>query len=100
MPLASKQLLTANIKRDSVPWIPFTPYSEEVEMKYFKLDPVQGKIVLGMRFPPGLQLPTHYHTGPVIGYTMKGAWRYLEHDWVAYCEQNGREPQDLTSFDE
>jgi hypothetical protein len=24
-----------------------------------------------------------YHTGIVIGHTFKGAWRYLEHDWVS-----------------
>ena len=36
-----------------------------------------------MRFPPGVRLPTHYHTGIVIAHTIKGAWRYLEHDWVA-----------------
>jgi hypothetical protein len=26
---------------------------------------------------------THYHIGTVQGYTMRGHWRYLEHDWVA-----------------
>ena len=30
-----------------------------------------------------MRLPTHYHTGIVISHTIKGAWRYLEHDWVA-----------------
>ena len=33
--------------------------------------------------PAGLTLPTHYHTGIVIGHTIKGAWRYIEHDWVS-----------------
>src|SRR5438067_13698578 len=28
-------------------------------------------------------LGTHYHVGTVRGYTMRGHWRYLEHDWVA-----------------
>jgi 2,4'-dihydroxyacetophenone dioxygenase len=28
-------------------------------------------------------LGTHYHVGTVHGYTMRGHWRYLEHDWVA-----------------
>jgi hypothetical protein len=26
---------------------------------------------------------THYHVGNVHGYTMRGHWRYLEHDWIA-----------------
>ena len=32
---------------------------------------------------PGAALGTHYHVGTVRGYTMRGHWRYLEHDWVA-----------------
>ena len=32
---------------------------------------------------PGGVLGTHYHVGTVRGYTMRGHWRYLEHDWVA-----------------
>jgi quercetin dioxygenase-like cupin family protein len=83
MTVTAKEIVTANVKGDSVPWVPFTPYSEEVELKYFKIDPIHGEIVVAMRFPPGLRLPTHYHTGTVIGHTMKGAWRYLEHDWVS-----------------
>jgi 2,4'-dihydroxyacetophenone dioxygenase len=83
MAIANKEFATSNVKGDELPWIPFTPYTDEVEMKYYKVDPVQGEFVLSMRFPPGLQLPTHYHTGTVIGHTLKGAWRYLEHDWVS-----------------
>jgi 2,4'-dihydroxyacetophenone dioxygenase len=158
MTTAHKEIVTSNVKADSVPWVPFTPYSDDVHLKYFKIDPIHGEIVVSMRFPPGLQLPTHYHTGIVIGHTMKGAWHYLEHDWVseagdtvyetaasshtpesvgdedaevffvivgellfldedgniiarenwktsleryqAYCEANGIEVQDLTSFEE
>jgi 2,4'-dihydroxyacetophenone dioxygenase len=25
----------------------------------------------------------HYHTGTVHGFTLRGHWRYLEHDWIA-----------------
>ncbi|HXE74160.1 MAG TPA: 2,4'-dihydroxyacetophenone dioxygenase family protein [Candidatus Xenobia bacterium] len=32
---------------------------------------------------PGSRVGTHYHIGTVEGYTMRGHWRYLEHDWVA-----------------
>jgi quercetin dioxygenase-like cupin family protein len=69
----------------------------------------------------------HKHYGNVVLYTIKGAWRYLEHDWVSragdfvyetagsshsffvepgettyldYCEQEGLEPVDMTRFDE
>jgi quercetin dioxygenase-like cupin family protein len=83
MTTAHGEIVTANVKADSVPWVPFVPYSDEVELKYFKIDPIHGEIVVSMKFPPGIELPTHYHTGTVIGHTMKGAWRYLEHDWVS-----------------
>lgn len=74
---------TKNIHGDDLPWVPFTPYSDEVELKYFRIDPVRGEIVVSMRFPAGLELPKHHHTGIVIGHTLRGAWRYLEHDWVS-----------------
>ena len=32
---------------------------------------------------PGSMVGTHYHVGSVHGYTMRGHWRYLEHDWIA-----------------
>ena len=28
-------------------------------------------------------LSRHIHPSLVVGYVIKGAWRYLEHDWVA-----------------
>ena len=28
-------------------------------------------------------LSRHIHPSVVVGYVIKGAWRYLEHDWVA-----------------
>jgi 2,4'-dihydroxyacetophenone dioxygenase len=65
------------------PWIPFTPLSDQVFLKYWKVDPVRGEIVVSMRFEDGLVLPPHYHTGMVIGHTVKGAWRYQENNWVS-----------------
>jgi len=146
---------TKNVKAAELPWVPFTPYRDDVLLKYYRIDPVRGEILVSMRFPKGIELPRHYHTGIVIGHTVRGAWRYLEHDWVseagdtvyetagsahtpvsvgddteafflivgelefvdaddnllarenwrtslqrynAYCEANGIEPQDLTTF--
>ena len=42
---AVKEIATSNVKGDSLPWVPFTPYSDEVFLKYFKIDPVHGEIV-------------------------------------------------------
>lgn len=74
---------TMNVHGADLPWVPFAPYSDEVFLKYFRIDPVRGEILVSMKFPPGLELPRHYHTGIVIGHTIRGAWRYLEHDWVS-----------------
>ena len=78
-----QEVETKNVHGADLPWVPFAPYSDEVFLKYFRIDPVRGEILVSMRFPPGLELPKHYHTGIVIGHTIRGAWRYLEHDWVA-----------------
>jgi 2,4'-dihydroxyacetophenone dioxygenase len=74
---------TKNVKGAELPWVPFTPYTDQVFLKYHRIDPVRGEILVSMRVPPGMTLPTHYHTGIVIGHTLRGAWRYLEHDWVS-----------------
>jgi 2,4'-dihydroxyacetophenone dioxygenase len=47
------------------------------------VDPVRGEVVAGFRMPPGTDMAAHYHTGTVIVYTVRGSWRYLEHDWIA-----------------
>jgi 2,4'-dihydroxyacetophenone dioxygenase len=67
----------------SVPWMPFVPFSTEVMVKYFRLDPTRGEMIVLMKGPAGLQMPKHHHTGTVIVYTLQGRWKYAEHDWVA-----------------
>ena len=74
---------TSHVDAESLPWIPFTPYSDEVLLKYHKVDPVRGEVVSGFFMPAGADLGPHYHTGTVVVYTIRGSWRYLEHDWVA-----------------
>src|SRR3954462_10756330 len=63
--------------------VPFVPYSEEVTLKLLRVDPVSGQICVVLAAPGGTGLGIHKHYGSVIVYTIKGAWRYLEHDWVA-----------------
>jgi 2,4'-dihydroxyacetophenone dioxygenase len=54
-----------------------------VHIKYFKIDPVQGEVVVLLKAPAGAELPRHHHTGTVIVYTVQGAWKYKEHNWIA-----------------
>jgi quercetin dioxygenase-like cupin family protein len=66
-----------------VPAVPFTPYNEDVLIKLLRVDPVSGQLCVILSAPGGTGLGVHKHYGSVILYTIKGAWRYLEHDWVA-----------------
>lgn len=78
-----EQIHTGVIDDESLPWVPFTPYSDQVFLKYFKLDPVRGEMIVLMKAPAAMQLPKHHHSGTVIVYTISGRWKYLEHDWIA-----------------
>lgn len=78
-----QQIDTAVIDGDSLPWVPFTPYADNVLLKYFRLDPVRGEWIVQMKAPIDMQLPRHHHTGTVIVHTTQGKWKYKEHDWVA-----------------
>ena len=68
---------------EKLPWVPFAPHSDQVHLKYYKIDPVRGEIVASMRIEPGAQLPTHYATDTMIIHTLRGAWRDIERDWVS-----------------
>ena len=74
---------TLHRSAEDVPAVPFTPYSEDVLIKLLRVDPVSGQMCVILSAPGGTQLGTHRHYGSVVVYTMSGAWRYLEHDWVA-----------------
>ena len=68
---------------EGLPWHPFTPYSDEVMLKIFHVDPVRGEVIGMLKLPAGMSLATHNHYGRVLVYTVSGSWRYLEHDWIS-----------------
>ncbi len=74
---------TGLIEAEKLPWVPFAPYDENVLIKLLKADPVRGETITLLRAPLGTTMAKHLHTGTVIVYTVKGAWRYIEHDWIA-----------------
>jgi hypothetical protein len=61
-------------------WVPLSP---GVALRPLMFDVSNGGWSSILRVDAGCSLATHYHTQPVNGYTLQGAWRYLEHDWVA-----------------
>lgn len=69
----------AHLGADDLPWV---TVDEGVELKVLQVDLARGLWVIRNRFQPGVQIPTHRHTGDVYGVTLCGAWKYLEYDFV------------------
>lgn len=83
MTFAYETIDTALIDVESLPWMPFVPYSDEVFIKLIKINPVSGEWITLAKAPGYIQLPKHHHAGTVMVYTIQGSWKYLEHDWTA-----------------
>ena len=61
-------------------WI---PYVEGVWFQACRFNVSSGGFANVVKILPGAKLPPHYHISEVHGYTIRGTWHYLEHDWVA-----------------
>ena len=61
----------------------WVPYAEGVWIQPCHFDVTRGGFSVVLKGLPGAALGTHYHVGTVRGHTMRGHWRYLEHDWIA-----------------
>jgi len=61
----------------------WVPYADGVWVQPCCFDVTSGGFSALLKALPGAELGVHYHVGTVRGYTLRGRWRYLEHDWVA-----------------
>ena len=61
----------------------WVPYADGVWLQPCCFDVTAGGFSVLLKGVPGAMLGTHYHVGTVHGYTLRGHWRYLEHDWIA-----------------
>ena len=61
----------------------WVPYADGVWIQPCYFNVTSGGFSVLLKGLPGAQLGVHYHVGTVQGYTMRGHWRYLEHDWIA-----------------
>jgi 2,4'-dihydroxyacetophenone dioxygenase len=68
-----------NLGDDGV-WV---PYAEGVWVQPCRFNLTTGGFSIVLKGLPGAMLGTHYHIGTVHGFTIRGHWHYLEHDWVA-----------------
>ena len=74
---------------DDLPWV---DAGAGIELKVLRIDLEAGLWCVRNRFAPGVQLPKHRHTGGVHGFTLSGAWKYLEYDFVNTAGSFLREP--------
>src|SRR4030088_2322141 len=58
-------------------------YAEGVSLQPCCFNVTSGGFSVVLKGLPGAKLGIHYHVGTVRGYTLRGHWSYLEHDWIA-----------------
>ena len=63
------------------------PQNEDVSFRPLLLSVSQGYFIDLMRVRKTGILSRHRHAGPVHAVTLKGRWRYLEHEW--WAEEGG-----------
>jgi len=62
--------------------LPFVDIGGGNKLKVLMVDEGQGLWIVENIFQAGFEVLTHKHTGPVYGYTVSGAWKYKEYDYV------------------
>jgi quercetin dioxygenase-like cupin family protein len=80
LPGIQPEIAIAAIPDDERVWVPQAP---EVWFRPLLLNTVTGGWCNLLRVRKSGVLSRHIHPSVVVGYVIKGAWRYLEHDWVA-----------------
>ena len=70
-----------HIPANDTPWFPYG--NSGCEAQVIQADPTTGNWIAKLRGPAGGNLGVHRHYGSVIGFTLRGAWRYFEHDWTS-----------------
>ena len=93
------------------PWIPFTPLSDQVFLKYWKVDPVRGDTVYEVA---GSSHTTESLDDTEVFFILVGELLFLDEDkkilwqendktsierYTNYCAANGIELRDLSSWD-
>jgi len=84
-PIVQQPGIQAEIAVQAIPddervWVPQAP---DVWFRPLLLNTVTGSWCNLLRVRKSGVLSKHIHPSWVTGYVIKGAWRYLEHDWVA-----------------
>lgn len=80
LPGIQPEIAVQAIPQDERVWVPQAPL---VWFRPLLLNTVTGSWCNLLRVRKAGVLSRHIHPSWVTGYVIKGAWRYLEHDWVA-----------------
>ncbi len=74
------EIALAALPEDERVWVPQAP---DVWFRPLLLNTVSGGWCNLLRVRKSGILSRHRHPMLVVGYVIKGRWRYLEHDWIA-----------------
>src|SRR6185436_5063440 len=80
LPGIKPEIAVQAIPDDERVWV---PQAENVWFRPLLLNTVTGSWCNLLRVRKSGILSRHIHPSLVVGYVIKGSWRYLEHDWVA-----------------
>jgi 2,4'-dihydroxyacetophenone dioxygenase len=76
------QLPEIVVDTKDMPWVPFD--EKTCHFKPVRFDFTTGTWTYLFKIKPNQVLTRHRHTGGnVIGFNLKGQWRYAERDWIA-----------------
>jgi 2,4'-dihydroxyacetophenone dioxygenase len=64
---------------NDLPWVDIGGGNK---LRVLQVHPKEGLWIVENIFQAGFSAPVHRHTGPVWGYTTRGAWKYAEYDYV------------------
>lgn len=62
--------------------LPFVDIGDGSKLKVIMVKEPEGLWIVENVFQAGYEVQTHKHTGPVYAYTVSGAWKYKEYDYV------------------
>ena len=79
MTLASEIPTAMHIGADELPW---AEIGDGNKLKVIQVKEREGLWIVENIFQAGFEVQKHKHTGPVWGYTVSGAWKYKEYDYV------------------
>lgn len=79
-PDAATELVTHTQDDDERMWI---PRGNDIWFRPLMFNVAQGNWVNLLKAKSDGVISRHRHPAPVTGYTLEGAWGYVEHDWTA-----------------